>query len=56
MITALRDELEKCQIGEKDRIQQAMARMNEENKQLKSIITALRDELDKCEIGRQNYL
>jgi hypothetical protein len=55
-VIALRDELEKCRIGEEDRIQQAVAKASDENTQLKATIVALRDELEKCRMFKTDDL
>ena len=50
MIGALRDEMEKMQIGERERLQKALSSDNDEIGQLRNMVVALRDELDRRKI------
>ena len=49
-ISALREELEKTQIGHEANVQKALTAANDEILQLKSSVSALRDELEKAQI------
>jgi chromosome segregation ATPase len=49
-VAALRDEMERNRIGERERLQQALAASHEEIGQLKGAIQALRDELERRKI------
>jgi len=51
MVGALRDELEKMRIGEKERLQHALAEAGDEIGQLKKMVGALRDELERRKIA-----
>jgi hypothetical protein len=47
MVGALREQMEKMQIGEQERLQHALAAATEQNGQLKNMISALRDGLER---------
>ena len=49
-ISALREELEKTQIGHEANVQKALTAANDEILQLKSSVSALRDELEKAQL------
>jgi HAMP domain-containing protein len=53
MVGALRDELEKMRIGEKERLQHALAEAGDEIGQLKKMVGALRDELERRKIAHE---
>gem|GEM_PF-677731 len=55
-ISALREELEKTQIGHEANVQKALSAAGDEILQLKSSVSALRDELEKAQIASEENI